>query len=230
MSADRHTLVGPYVLDALPPGEREEFEAHLAQCPECQAEAAELRETAAHLARSAALPPPPDLRQRVLAEAARTRQVPPRGRLAATATRRRWVAGLVAAAAVLVVVALGTVTVQAQRRADRAEQLTAIVADPGAHSVDLDGEEGTLRLVVSPDHGASVLVARGLPAPPEGKVYALWYQRDGHMVPAGLFHPDDDGAVRTRVDGIPTDVVGVTVEPDGGSDEPTLPIVAQGSL
>ena len=39
---DPHTLVGPYVLDALPPDERELFEDHLSRCPECQAEAAEL--------------------------------------------------------------------------------------------------------------------------------------------------------------------------------------------
>lgn len=230
MSAERHTLVGPYVLDALPTGEREEFEAHLEQCPECQAEAAELRATAARLGRATAIAPPPDLRERVLAEAARTRQVAPRGPLALVAARRRWAVGLAAAAAVLVIVALGAVAVQADRRADRAEQLTAIVADPDAHSVTLTGEGGTMRLVASPGHDASVIVAHDMPTPPEGKVYALWYQRDGRMVPAGLFRPDDDGSVRARVDGTPTDVVGVTIEPDGGSDEPTLPIVAQGSL
>ena len=44
---------------------------------------------------------------------------------------------------------------------------------------------------------------------------------------AGLFRPDDDGAVRAPVDlGFKAgDVVAVTVEPEGGSDTPTLPMV-----
>ena len=38
MNADIHGLSGAYAVDALDDVERAEFERHLAQCPECQAE------------------------------------------------------------------------------------------------------------------------------------------------------------------------------------------------
>lgn len=228
MTTDPHTLVGPYVVDALGPDEQAAFEEHLRGCPECRAEVDDLRAAAARLGGAVASSPPPDLRDRVLADAARTRQAAP-GPRPQPVPRRRWPA-LVAAAAVLVLLAaLGGLALQADRRADRADDLVAIVADPGARSVALDGDEGTMRLVVSPAHDTSVLLAEGLPAPPGGKTYALWFDRDGRMVPVGLFAPDGDGQVRQRVDGVPPGVVGVTIEPEGGSDRPTLPIIAQGS-
>src|SRR5687767_531050 len=94
---DPHTLVGPYVLDALPPDERDLFEDHLSRCPECQAEAAELLAAAAHLGQAAAVVPPAALRQQVLAEVARTRQVAPGRPVASLDERRRrqpWLAPL----------------------------------------------------------------------------------------------------------------------------------------
>ena len=58
---------------------------------------------------------------------------------------------VLAAAAVLVLVAaVGAVAIRADRRADQAEQLAAIVADPAADSVEVTGPAGTMRLVVSP--------------------------------------------------------------------------------
>lgn len=226
--ADPHTLVGPYAVDALAPDEQAAFEEHLRACPECRAEVDDLRATAARLGEAVASTPPPGLRDRALAEVARTRQVAP-GRLPLAAPRRRW-PPLVAAAAVLVLLAgLGGLVLRADRRADRADDLVAIVTDPGAHSVALDGDGATMRLVVSPARERSVLLAEDLPAPPNGTTYALWFDRQGRMVPVGLFTPDDDGHVRQRIDDIPAGVVGVTIEPEGGSDEPTLPVIAQGS-
>jgi anti-sigma-K factor RskA len=75
--ADLHTLAGPYALNALRPRDRDRFERHLSACPECAEEVRGLRETAARLAGATAVPPPPRLRERVLAEVARTRQAAP---------------------------------------------------------------------------------------------------------------------------------------------------------
>jgi anti-sigma-K factor RskA len=231
VTPDPHTLVGPYVLDALPPEDRPHFEDHLRRCPECRAEVAGLRATAARLGRAAAEEPSSDLRSRVLSDAARTRQVAPGPSPSlAHGARRHWPVALVAAAAIMVVAAVGGVLVRAERRADRAEDLAAIVADPSAQSVEVSGEGGTMRLVVSRAHGSSVLVADGMAPPPRGTAYALWYREKGRMLPAGRFTPDDDGSVRQRVDVVPTELVGVTIEADEGSDEPTLPMVAQGSV
>lgn len=227
---DPHTLVGPYVLDALPDDERDLFEEHLDRCPDCRAEASELLAAAAHLGQAVAVVPPDELRRKVLADVAVTRQVPPRAAGRAAGRRRAWPVLVAAAAVVAVLAAVAGVALRADQRADRAEQLAAILTAPDAHSVDVSGEGGTMRLVTSTAHDSAVIVADGMAAPPEGKTYALWYDRDGTMVPIGLFEPDADGTVRQRVEGVPTDIVGVTVEPDGGSDTPTFPVVAQGDV
>jgi anti-sigma-K factor RskA len=77
MSADVHGLSGAYAVDALDEREREAFESHLAQCAECQAEVASLREAAVQLSHLTAATPPPALRDRVLAQARTIRPLPP---------------------------------------------------------------------------------------------------------------------------------------------------------
>lgn len=232
MTPDPHTLVGPYVLDALPHDERDGFEGHLEICAECRAEATELLGTAAHLAQAAAVVPSLDLRDRVLAQAAQTRQVPPGGHLLDIAPpRRSWPMALAAAAAIAVVVALGALVLQADHRADQAEQVAAIVSSPDAQTVEMvAGDAGSMRLVVSDDHGGSVIVSDDMAEPPTGKAYALWFRVDGEMQPAGTFAPNADGQVRHTVDDIPVDAVGVTIEDAGGAAEPTLPIIASGTI
>jgi anti-sigma factor RsiW len=74
---DLHVLSGSYVLDSLSAPERDSFERHLQHCPLCQDEVRGLRETAARLGLAKTTEPPPQLRQRVLAAAYRTRQLPP---------------------------------------------------------------------------------------------------------------------------------------------------------
>lgn len=230
MTADPHTLVGPYVLDALPDDERDRFEEHLDRCPDCRAEAAELFAAAAHLGQAAAVVPPAALRAQVLAEVEVTRQVPPGAPLTAHA-RPRWPLALAAAALVAVVVALSALLVQADNRADQAEQLAAIIAAPDAETVVVSGDGGSMRVVASEAHGSSVVIADEMAAPPPGSAYALWFDEDGEMVLHGVFTPDSDGEVRIKVPGVPTSAIGVTVEPAGTEpEEPTFPAVAFGEV
>jgi anti-sigma factor RsiW len=77
MDPQVHALTGAYVCDALEPGEREEFEQHLAQCPACAQEVAELRETAAVLGAAAAENPPQRLHDAVFTRIETVRQLPP---------------------------------------------------------------------------------------------------------------------------------------------------------
>jgi anti-sigma-K factor RskA len=72
-----HTLAGAYAMDALDGREAARFERHMARCQECAREVAGLREATASLAAAAAVRPAAGLRQRVMATAARTRQLPP---------------------------------------------------------------------------------------------------------------------------------------------------------
>jgi anti-sigma-K factor RskA len=73
-----HSAVGAYVVNALGPDEREEFEAHLAVCPTCSREVVEFGETAAELSLLASAPPPPAaLRGSILSAISEVRPLPP---------------------------------------------------------------------------------------------------------------------------------------------------------
>ncbi|MEY9952714.1 anti-sigma factor domain-containing protein [Leifsonia sp. EB34] len=108
--------------------------------------------------------------------------------------------------------------------------LAALNAAPDAQrsSAPIAGG-GTATLVWSAKLGQSALVATDLPPLAGGKTYELWYIRGGAAIPAGTM--DSSGHVATwRVLAgtmTPGDTVGVTVEPSGGSKQPTTkPIVA----
>ena len=74
---DLHGLSGAYALDALTGLELDQFEHHVDRCPPCENEVRGFRETATRLALAVAASPPLALRERVLAAASVTRQLPP---------------------------------------------------------------------------------------------------------------------------------------------------------
>ncbi|MGH2947345.1 MAG: anti-sigma factor domain-containing protein, partial [Solirubrobacteraceae bacterium] len=74
--------------------------------------------------------------------------------------------------------------------------------------------------------GEAMLVAEGLPAPPEGRVYQVWIKRPGIEAPeptSALFLPRSDGSAAAAVPGdlAEMEAVLVTHEPRGGSRAPT---------
>jgi anti-sigma-K factor RskA len=231
-SPDSHTSTGAYAADALPPEERAEVEQHLAECAACAQEVAEMRAALARLADAAAVPPPPALRDRVLAEAARTRQLPPVTGLGGRPARGRWWAGAplqVAAAALLVVaVVLGVLLVQRQDQLDHQRQLvaeiTAVLNDPHheVRTAEL-ATGGRSTAVVS--GGEAVFLASGLPSVATDRTYQLWVMAPGSTRSVGLLGRGSSAQVlvpKVR----PGDTLGVTVEPAGGSPQPTsTPVV-----
>ncbi|MBX9247071.1 anti-sigma factor, partial [Actinotalea ferrariae] len=140
----------------------------------------------------------------------------------------RW---LVPAAAVAVVALAVPTSIawQQHERAVVAEQQAArladLLAEPGTQLVRADVEGGgTAVAVLASDTG--LLVAEGLPAPGEGRTYQLWAMRDGVPVPAGLFAPTSGAVQVAAEDYEPGDGLAVSVEPEGGSDQPTTtPVV-----
>ena len=64
-------------------------------------------------------------------------------------------------------------------------------------------------------------------APPAGKVFELWLQDEaGTMLPAGLMSTAGDNKVLLEGDAAKATGVGITVEPEGGSPEPTTEPIA----
>jgi anti-sigma-K factor RskA len=223
--AEIHELSAAYALDALDPAERDAYEEHLARCAECREAVAAFQDVAADLAYEAdAPPPPPALRERILAEA-RTD-----GSNVVAFPRRRWLAPVAAAAAVAAGVAALALSFWAadlsqQLDDERAslhlsEEAVAMLADPDARRIPLDGAEGML--VVDEESGEGWLVLRGLESAPSERTYEAWVIEDGEAVPAGLFA---GGGVSTVVSlAAPVSegaVVAVTLEAEGGVDQPT---------
>ena len=85
-----------------------------------------------------------------------------------------------------------------------------------------------------PSQGALVFIANNLESLPLDKVYELWVipADGGAPLPAGTFHPDARGNASVVLPNIPKDVpakaFGVTLEAEGGSAKPTLPILMVG--
>jgi anti-sigma-K factor RskA len=150
----------------------------------------------------------------------------------------RWfskpVVALASAAAVIGLIAGGGVIVntlnESNSRQVMADRLAQINAAPDTQKAAAEvAGGGTATLVWSNELLASAIVVDGLKPLPADKVYELWYIGESGPRPAGTFTVGDDGATWRVLDGDMQagDVVGVTVEPSGGSPEPTTdPIVA----
>lgn len=230
--SDLHGLSGAYAVDGLDDLERARFERHLAECEECRAEVAGLVEAAALLTETTTLAPPPELRDRVLAQVARVRPLPVVGAHEASRTRaprRRLLAGL-AAAVVLAVAGAGVAAWHPWTDETSASPTAAerVLAAPDAASETLTFPGGArAKLVRSASLHQAVLVTTAMPAAPGDNVYQLWYaQPDDGMVSAGVMPAKADQTVLLIGDAATATAVGITVEPRGGSPEPTSDPIA----
>jgi anti-sigma-K factor RskA len=232
---DIHALSGAYAVDALDDIERAGFERHLAECAECRAEVASLREAAALLAETTATEPPAALRDRVLADITKVRPLPPEtpaARPVPTRRRQRRGARLLAAAAAVVVLGGGAAVVWQQPWQDGTSQppsaTDAVLSAPDARSTSLDFPGGASATVTHSDSlGKAVIVTQKMPPPPEGKVYQLWLDQPGKgMVSAGLMPVKADQEVLLAGDAATATGAGITVEPEGGSTSPTSAPIA----
>jgi anti-sigma-K factor RskA len=236
-----HMLTGSYALDALPDDERAEFEKHLARCPSCAEEVRGLRETAARLALATAIAPPPQLRARVLAAAPQIRQLPPAGRGSRSGARLRRLpltragltAGVFALAAALVFLLVTNVsTTQRLHQSQASNQaVAAVLAAPDARVESLAATGGgTVTAVMSLHQRQAVVTSAALPALPASEVYQLWVMTPaGGARSAGLLAVTTSGTAQPALAGgvVAGDRLGITVEPSGGSPQPTTtPVVA----
>jgi anti-sigma-K factor RskA len=243
MRPDIHTLTGAYAVDALPPEEQQLFEEHLGECESCAQEVAELLATASELGASLGEAPPSSLRDAVLAEIDQTRQEPPPpsrveedGVASLDEHRRRsqprrWWTHLVAPAAAVVAIAVVGLSLMVANLTDRLDQLEAassqvvdVLAAPDAQTLSIEGPDDSLaRVVVSQSRGEAVFLTDGMPSTAEDETYELWLIDDDGPSPAGLFDVDERGRA-TRVmtgDMANAAAIAVTVEPAGGSPQPT---------
>ncbi len=136
---------------------------------------------------------------------------------------------VVVAAATVAVLAIGGFTVWKQIDKDPSRAIAdQVLAAPDAtrYGQRLAGG-ATATVVRSNALQKAVIVTSGMSQPPSGKVFQLWLQdATGHMTSAGLMPGGGDQVVVLNGDASHSKGAGITVEPDGGSDQPTSNPVA----
>jgi anti-sigma-K factor RskA len=212
-----------YLLGSLEDDEVEALEGHLEECERCRDELGWLQPAIDVLPESVPqLEPPPALRVRLMEEVRADAAAAPMeaGREAVRpAPARRWTGlsgfflrpavGLTAVALVAAVVAGYAVRGGGE---ETGTTTTRTVAQGGAIHATLErsGDSGTLEMT-------------GLRTLPRSRVYQAWVLRGNRIEPSSLFAARRNGSASTA---IPhqlsgADMVMVTVEPRGGSKQPT---------
>lgn len=219
-----HIEAVDYVMDALDPAERSAAEQHIATCEQCRDEVSEFQELTGALGESVPpIAPPPQLRDRVLAQVGTTPQE--NVRVLRPHRRTRWLAA--AAAAVVLAGGAATValwpqpptTVSAVQQVESAADATTFTAPLG---------DGSMRVIASKSLNRSVIRLSDVSAPPSGRVYQAWMLADTGPVSAGVINPGEDTVMKGSL--AAATGAAVTVEPAGGSQQPTTKPVASVSF
>ncbi|MGH2699063.1 MAG: anti-sigma factor [Actinomycetota bacterium] len=218
-------LLGAYVVGAVPPEEVPSIRAHLLTCDECMAEADHLSDAADSLLSSVEpVAMPPAFTRTVLERVERERA----GTTLSMPSRRRWkpLMALSFAAVVVFAAVMGAIALNARQDADANRRLaTALLG--GSQGIELEGAGGVVAKVVPGETGA-VFVATGLEDVPSDRTYQLWLMREGVPVSAGTFDVSEGVAIlRTSRSPRAFDGAAVTIEPSGGSPQPTTEPVIQ---
>lgn len=223
-----------FALGILEPAETRRIEQHLAGCPECAAELADLSRAADELAWLAAeATPDPGLRDAILAGVRSGAAAGPR-----RIERWAWLRPIVAAAAAVLLFALGFATAALLPRVAPAQPETEIAAvfNPARVQVAVleptdYAPRATARAYFEPQRKEIVLAVDQLPAPPPGQTYQLWATAGERRWSAGTF-----GGQQTVYRFVcpremsAYDGLGVTLEPSGGRTEPSGPRVLAGPI
>ncbi len=117
---------------------------------------------------------------------------------------------------------------EAQNQLTRLQEVIQLVAAPGTRMSELAGtsEMPSAHATLAFDkNGRAVLMAKGLPPPPAGKAYQLWFIAGGRPIPGKVFVTDSSGAGMLN-DQIPEEalkgaVFAITLEPESGVQQPT---------
>ncbi len=221
-------LKDAFVLGALPEEERREFEEYLAAHPERQAEIDELGTVAGLLALSPQeQEPSPELRRSIMdvveAEAERPRTPSGLARMREFLSIRNLALG----AAALLVIGLFSwnMVLQGEMRDLQSRIQGMQASEEDSRMVALEGSgaarQARVEVMILEDHRA-VLMAEDMPPVPEDRTFQIWVIENDEPKPSGLFDIGEDQVavvVENPVEG--ADAIAVTVEPDGGSPQPT---------
>lgn len=219
--------IAVYALGALPAGEAASVAAHLRTCEQCREEYRQLRSAVnavaysaeAHAHATGIATPGPLLKSRLMQQVRFQRARRPSSSV--------WPA-YAAAAAIVIVALIGSFLFSARLGQDRARiaqqdvTITDLVSKASKHYPFSQGEVVT--------NGHRLYIAARLSTLPPGRVYQAWTLARGArtVAPSVTFVPDRSGVavVSLPVDASATAAVALSVEPQGGSQQPTTKPIA----
>ena len=238
-----------YALGVLEGDERTALERHLADCASCNRELEQLRGDTGMLALEAAGPAPPQRSRKRLLEAIALESPARVGEV----RTRRWTLAPVLTSIVLAVFAivLWREDIQQKKRIDslqseitqnagvleHAKMVIAMLEAPDAVRVSLAPSQTKPqphgKAMYLPQKGALIFMASNMPMPPPAKTYEVWLvPMSGSPMPAGTFKPDAQGSATVMMPPLPSGIqakaFAVTIENEGGSQTPTMPMVLVG--
>jgi anti-sigma-K factor RskA len=235
---DEHVLdsLPAYAIGSLDDDESRRVEEHLAGCWICRDESTSFQAVADELSLAAPpAAPSPDLKERLMQRVHTTR---PAQRVQEQPARRPWLERLLPvwglASLCLLVGLVGSNLFLWQRL----NQLPVGTTSLGMRAVPLsapaEGSTATGFVLISADGEDGALIVDGLPPLEDGKQYQLWLIRDGQRTSGAVFSTDENNYGGTRIHAplslLEYSAVGITIEPEGGSPQPTGTKVLGGPL
>jgi len=128
---------------------------------------------------------------------------------------------------------------QVEQDAQHSKDIADLINNPSAIRVTLTKGAAppapTGKVTYMPEKGSLIFTASNMDPLLPYKIYELWViPANGQSpIPAGTFRPDDHGNAAIIMPELPRDVqakaFGVTVEDNGGSQTPTMPIIMAGT-
>jgi len=238
MSEETHVLdlLPAYTLGSLDSEEASRVEEHLSSCLICRNESNAFQTAADQLSFAAPVATPsPDLKDRLMERVQASR---PQPRAPIQNPSRSWLDRLLPAwslASLFFIFVLAGFNLFLWQRLNQLE----VVTSPGRmRAVPLSASDPTSRatgfVLISADGDSGALIVDGLPPLEESQQYQLWLIRDGQRTSGAVFSTDEKsyGGTRIRAPGslLQYSSVGITIEPKGGSAQPTGPRVLGGPL
>jgi anti-sigma-K factor RskA len=238
MTHDTEQLLGAYSLGALDPFEREQLEAHLETCRTCQSQLREYQAVATGLLH---LPPKSSPARTVRANLGRAispgRPRAERFRISRVAIGAGILALLVANSFLFVEIReLGERDRQLQRQQQIGQTAVAIGSYPDSKIVYVEADTARGTFVYERELPLAVLYVWGLERLDADHSYQAWLiQPDGRRVSGGLLELPREGYFASMLVHAPGPMAdysgfGITIEPRGGSDNPTGQRVFEGDL
>ena len=116
-----------------------------------------------------------------------------------------------------------------QQQLEAQNDILAAYQKPGTNTIaigDVSGEHPLAHatLTVAPDASSATFIAANLPRLDADQTYQLWLIQGEQPISAGIFNVDENGRIVHRIEGalvVSFDAVGVSIEPPGGSEQPT---------